>query len=400
MRILVVTDSWYPDGVGGKHIYVYYLTRGLAARGHDMTVLTFKYSHEIPKEECVEGIRIIRYESATSGPFVFLRRPLMTLHTARRAFNCLIKDASFDLISLHTVLPAYAILRSFQSIQSIKIFTFHSSFYQEVLVQSRKKHYIGVFNSVMFRTIRWMEKVTLHRVDRIIVLSKFNEQQLDHLYRISHARIKRIPGGVDCDRFRPGKSAAVRQKLRLPQEKIIFFTVRRLIARMGLKVLIDAFKYLVADESNILLLIAGDGYLREPLQHQVQQLNLSGMVSLLGRINEQDLVSYYQAADCFILPTQELEGFGMVTLEAMACGLPVLGTPVGGTVDILTQFDLSLLFNDKTAESITKGIRRFLQRKDEWARLRQRARKYVIEHYSWDDIVRKNEEFFELLSKE
>ena len=86
--------------------------------------------------------------------------------------------------------------------------------------------------------------------------------------------------------------------------------------------------------------------LKEELVQLSRRLKIEGNIKFAGFIPEQDLPDYYRAADAFILPTLELEGFGLVTLEALACGTPVLGTPIGGTKEILGMFDPSYLFKD------------------------------------------------------
>ncbi|MFB0520779.1 MAG: glycosyltransferase, partial [Desulfatiglandales bacterium] len=100
------------------------------------------------------------------------------------------------------------------------------------------------------------------------------------------------------------------------------------------------------------------------------------------------LPQYYGAADFFILPTRHLEGFGLVTPESMACGTPVLGTPVGGTKEILSHFDPEFLFSDTSAEAMAKGVQKAIERyfawKKEYDDLRVRCREYAATNYSWE----------------
>ena len=97
----------------------------------------------------------------------------------------------------------------------------------------------------------------------------------------------------------------------------------------------------------------------------------------------------------FILPTKYLEGFGLVTVEALACGTPVLGTPVGATPEIIEKIDKNLLFQDTAPESIAKLIIEYLKSPDLIRNLRTKCRECVLENYSWDIYIKKLEEIYD-----
>jgi len=134
--------------------------------------------------------------------------------------------------------------------------------------------------------------------------------------------------------------------------------------------------------------------LAQEIERTVEKEGLSKSVKLLGYISEDDLVRYYQASDLFVLPTEYLEGFGMATLESMASGLPVIGTPLGGTKEILMGFGEEWLFRNtepkEIATGILSGIGYVLKTKD----LSEKCRDYVVKEYKWENIVGKIEEVF------
>src|SRR5947208_928866 len=142
---------------------------------------------------------------------------------------------------------------------------------------------------------------------------------------------------------------AIRGELGLSADRAILLTVRNLEARMGLDNLLGAMAVLKVRRPSALLLIGGAGSLRGALEAQSQALGLSEHVKFLGFVPDAELPRYYQAADVFVLPTRELEGFGLVTVEALACGTPVLGTPVGATPEILRALCPTLVFRGPTA---------------------------------------------------
>jgi glycosyltransferase involved in cell wall biosynthesis len=117
-------------------------------------------------------------------------------------------------------------------------------------------------------------------------------------------------------------------------------------------------------------------------------------VRFLGAIPEDLLPSYYQAADIFVLPTLELEGFGLATLEALACGTPVVGTPAGGTPEILAPLERRLVTRDVSpgaiAEAVLWATREELLRPD----MCRRCRTYVEKNYSWEACVERHEALY------
>jgi len=157
---------------------------------------------------------------------------------------------------------------------------------------------------------------------------------------------------------------------------------------MGLDILIQAVASLRRHFPEVLLLIGGDGSMRSHLESLTASLDLWNHVRFLGFVPEAQLPLYYQAADVFVLPTRELEGFGLVTVEALACGTPVMGTAIGATPEILEPLDPSLVFRDTTPEAMAEDLHRFLavSQRDPAAgeRLRQACRRYVETRYAWD----------------
>lgn len=141
----------------------------------------------------------------------------------------------------------------------------------------------------------------------------------------------------------------------------------------------------------VLLLIGGRGSRRRELESLSAGLGLKGHVRFLGLIPEAALPLYYQTADLFVLPTRELEGFGLVTVEALACGTPVLGTPVGATPEILVPLSPSLVFRGLAPETMAEDIRRFVEaarrEPEALARLREACRRHVQSRYAWDPVM-------------
>jgi glycosyltransferase involved in cell wall biosynthesis len=191
---------------------------------------------------------------------------------------------------------------------------------------------------------RLLERTAYVSADEAIVLSSAFRQVLVERYRVPPWRISVVPPGVDLDRFTPEPTPRARQNLGLEPGAFVAVTVRRLVPRMGLEVLVTAWSEIVDQlPPGSALLIAGDGPLRDALANSVAQLGLGGSVSLLGRVSEPRLVELYQAADVTVVPTIEHEGFGLVVVEAAACGTPSIVTAAGGLPEAIAGLDPTLI---------------------------------------------------------
>ncbi len=251
------------------------------------------------------------------------------------------------------------------------------------------------------KTRRFIERKVLNLSDRVIVLSMFTQNKLRNVYRIPHEKIMIIPGGVDFQRFTPASDKMkIRDQLNVSHNKMILFTVRDLESRMGLENLIYAIKKVSLVFPDFHLVLGGQGPLKASLVSLARKLRVDNYITFTGFIPEAELPDYYRMADIFVLPTLELEGFGLITLEALASGIPVLGTPVGGTVEILSRLDSKYLFKDTKPESMAELIIKTCHEFKDKPKLRQnvssQCRLFVEENYSWE----KNVDFLEKLFAE
>jgi glycosyltransferase involved in cell wall biosynthesis len=129
---------------------------------------------------------------------------------------------------------------------------------------------------------------------------------------------------------------------------------------MGLDRLLDASHRLLGEGLKFHLMIGGSGLLRGRLEEQARTLGLSNSVTFLGRVEDRELPLAYAACDAFVLPTEELECFGLIALEALSTGRPVLATPVGAIPEVISKFDSSWLSRSAETEDIADLFRQYL----------------------------------------
>jgi len=385
MKILVVAGWMYPDAEGGSFRVVYEAGRRLAARGHEVHVLTQQLDPLHPAEQTLEGMRVHRYPTTASGGLRFF---LSTYRAVRRAAKQLQREVGFDVLHTHHPISAFAALRT-RALRPVPVVaTLHSLAFLERLDRRSYGRSRTRFPGLAALALLWMDGFVLERSKRVVVLSDFTRGLVSKFFPRALAKAVKLPGGADLGHFRPEPPRAeARSRLRLPNDRPIFFTCRRLEHRMGLPELVEATGRLKQQGKNVLTLIAGRGALEEPLREQLRENRLEDSVRLLGYVAEDDLLLHYRAADCFVLPTRALEGFGLVTAEALACGTPVLGTPVGATPEILQPLDPRLLTRDATTEGLADGMARFLDELAAEPGLEQRCRAYAEQHLSWDAFV-------------
>ncbi|MGA1864929.1 MAG: glycosyltransferase family 4 protein [bacterium] len=391
LKTLIFSDFFFPDSMGGANKMAYHSSRGLVKKGHRVMLVTRRARPDLPDRETIDGIEVFRYDlpRKTFTGYNFSARPKI-----RKILNSIEGEVNaLDLIILHQPLVALeAVTHPFIG-DTPWIYNFHSPWGEEFRI-SRSFKWLNMLNpGFLFqkRIKDWIEDRVLKRCQRIIVLSRFMQEQLENIHGMSNKSVI-IPGGVDTEVFSPPKDKCfIREELGLPQGKIILFTVRNLRQRMGLMNLIKAMVDLGDIREKVHLVIGGKGDLGDKLKRFSADQKIENSITFSGHISQEDLPKFYKAADFFILPTEKLEGFGMVTLEALATGLPVIATPVGATPEIINQVDRGWLCEDSSSKSLSLKIAYrsgwFIQHPHEYKEVSRRCRNLAVKKYSWPRIM-------------
>lgn len=398
LRILVISDVSPAHIRGGGERVLWEQASRLVKLGHEVRILSRAPTHETEERVERQGVRIRHFHSDQRSLLRFVRSSILQ---SRRTAAQELDEADADVLHLHQPLSGYGVLRSPPGRRIPSLYTFHSPAPLEYRVRrGMTGHHRGGWTGSLAVAVLWLiEGACLRHATRIHVLSDFSAGLLWKLYRIPSGRIVKIPGGADTDRFRPAEDrAAVRNSLGFAAGRPLLFTLRNLEARMGLDTLIQSMVIVRRQAPQALLLIGGAGSLRNDLESLTASLGLNEHVRFLGFVPDEHLPLYYQAADFFILPTRELEGFGLVTVEALACGTPVLGTPIGGTPEILRPLRSDLLFSgtepDAFARLIVEHHNRCCSDPTGYQDLRRHCRRHALERYAWPPLVNALEQVF------
>ena len=384
MKILMLADVFFPDTIGGAGRMAYYLSLGLSEKGHKIHVITrAKDTSNLPAfQELNPSLFIHRFSVPADESFFLFFSEL--IHS-RILADKLSQTIDFDLICTHQTMVSLGLI-SLKSLSSKPILHwYYSPWHEEYFV---KKY--GNQNKMDLKTwlitsiLRRLEKRHIRKARKVVVLSQYTKKQVTEIHHYPEEKIHLIPGCVDLNHFRlpvDGKKA-VKKRLGFPLNRTIFLTIRNLVPRMGLENLIQPFIESEALRRESLLLIGGKGFLEAHLKSMVAKHRLQECIQFPGYISEEMLPQFYQAADFFILPTKELEGFGLVILEALACGTPVLGTPVGAIPELLDPLANHFIMEGNEWFCIRKKLEEVISQPEKYHLDPQTCRNHVQSRYS------------------
>ncbi len=252
-----------------------------------------------------------------------------------------------DVVASHFALYAFPVLGLVRELPHIV--HFHGPWAAECA----KEGAAAVSTAVKHR----IERRVYRRADRLIVLCKPFGEILCREYGVAEDRVRVIPGGVDVAAFEAGTTRAeARELLGWPGDRPIVLAVRRLVSRMGLEDLVDASAIVRRKVPDVFIAIAGKGRLIDALAGRIREAGLENHVRLLGFVPDEHLALAYRAADLSVVPTVALEGFGLIAIESLAAGTPVLVTPVGGLPEAVGALSPNLVLPATGAEAIAEGI--------------------------------------------
>ncbi len=248
------------------------------------------------------------------------------------------------------------------------------------------------------RELTWWMRQILRRASVLIANSHSTAALLQNEWHIPSAKIRVVYPGVDTQRFVPApRNARVRARLGWGDRPVIL-TVGRLQKRKGHDTMILALQRIKAAFPGILYAIVGDGEERQSLHNLTRREGMTDHVQFVGEIDDDRMLDHYQQCDLFALPNRQVggdfEGFGMVLLEAQACGRPVLAGASGGTKETMRIPQTGRVVPCESPEPIAAAVIELLADRERLDRMGAAGRQWVVERFDWLALSRQVEELF------
>ncbi len=363
---------------GGMNVYVLELSRELARLGYEIDIFT-RLDGDLPVvEEIAPGLRLVRIEAGPPAP---VEKEAIVEHLPEFARN----------------------MRRFADSERKPYALVHSHYWQSGWAGGILAHELHVPHAIMFHTLAEVknrariseheptsrihhEREIARRAEAILTASDHERLLLQRYYGADPARMHTIPCGVDLDLFQPMDRAEARARLGLPVAGPVIVWVGRLERLKGVDILVSAAAQL-SEPGVTLLIVGGDDRaepLRAELEAQARDLEIAGNVRFEGAVAHDLLPVYYSAADVCVVPSY-YESFGLVAVEAMACGTPVVASRVGGLVSTVTDGVTGYLIPWRCPEPFAEKLEVLLCNPELRANFSRAARKSV-ERYRWSRI--------------
>lgn len=368
-------SKMFPPSVGGAETYAYELSNALGERGHKVDVYTQAVQNTDNTIDTNSNVTVRRLTKA--------RKPLVVFETLYYSFRTRrsVDFSQYDVIH-GTIMPAstIALTPGLGMTDVPLVVTSHGTSLGEarsVIPQTPPDYILKYF----YHPINiFLDNIAGRVTDRIIAYSYHSRQQLQNSYRFGSDKLVFVPGGVNTNRFYP----RTEPHPGIDPDKISLLYVGRLGPRKG----IDRALHAVAqvDYPDLEFVIVGSGRLEPRLRELAVNLGISEQVNFAGTVPyfSEELVQLYSAADIFILPS-EYEGFGLVLLEAMACGTPVIGTAIGGIPTVIDDEETGFLV-PPTVDGVATALSRLVGNPDQRAEMGRTARVQAKDR-DWSNIA-------------
>ncbi|MDN5294346.1 MAG: hypothetical protein PWQ31_1651 [Eubacteriales bacterium] len=378
MKILMFSWEYPPRNVGGLARHVYYLARALVRQGVAIHVITVGEDDLPPyrKEAGVEVHRVRPYHL----PAPDFRTWVLHLNLAMLEYaGRLLRAEKVDAVHAHDWLVAYAGRAVKHGWRLPLLATIHAT------ERGRNQ---GLYTDEQ-RYISDVEWWLTYEAWRVIVCSHYMKGELEGFFQVPADKIRVIPNGVEVEefRYRWQDLEEVRRRYAPYGEKIVFF-VGRLVQEKGVHLLIEAAPRILAVYPGTRFLIAGQGPREEYLKHLTFSRGLGDRFLFLGYVEDRVRDLLYRVADVAVFPSL-YEPFGIVALEAMALGTPVVVSDTGGFAEIVNHGVNGMKFYNGSAQSLADNVLTVLGSAELRERLRAEGLKTVREKYSWDAVARK-----------
>lgn len=370
MKVMFVIPYFYP-AVGGLENYARQMTRGFLERGDEVIIVTTNHEERRLTEDTVDGMRVIRLprmfkiSNTPINPFWYF------------SIRAIIRREKPDVINGHTPVPFIADVAERVRGRIPYVLTYQNDLAKPAGIM----RLLAACSNFLFTA------PTLKRSDLIITSSRYYIDKSPFLNKWRH-KVAVVTPGADIRHLHSNLDAAwLRNKF--PDKKLVLFvgSLKSTHRHKGVEVLLRAFAQVMASVPEAILLLAGAGDDVSLYQDQSAALGISPSVHFAGFVPDEMLANYYSGSDICVLPsTSEAEGFGMVLIEAMACGTPAIASRIGGMPYVIESTGGGVLVEPGNAAALAEKIVELLMNPAYAKSLGEVGQKRVVAKFSVDTL--------------
>ncbi len=405
MKIVILTNEYPPYVYGGAGVHVEYLTRELAnleGKKHSVEVLCFGNQKENAGNLTVEGI-----DPGIALPYQDPRHRKF-MDTLSRNIVMAGSVAEADIVHCHTWYSHLAGCLLKQLVKARLVLTTHS-------LEPHRPWKVEQLGTA-YQASSWVEKTAYENADGVIAVSESMRRDVHDLYGVPFEKIGVIYNGIDLNEFRHSPNPEVLASYQINPDKPFVLFVGRITRQKGIIHLVNAIQHISKDIQIVLCAGAPDteevGREMASKVEEAQIKSHNDIIWISRIIPKKDLVALYSHASLFICPSV-YEPFGIINLEAMACGTPVVASATGGIPEVVVHNETGLLISFEPVSSadfeprdperfsydLATAINNLLANPDKAEAMARKSRQRVEQHFSWSSIAQKTLEFYKGLLK-
>ena len=382
MKVGTLTWEFPPRVVGGIARHCEGLAKALVQQNHDVHLFTLDFPGS-PNYEEMDGVKVYRASTELGHPN-FLTWVLLFNHFLSKRMADITKTVDFDVMHVHDWLAAFSGISFKHYIKKPMVLTVHST-------EVGRAQGLHRPDSFSINGIEWW---STYEADRVIVCSQSMKTEICDHFNLPKEKVDVIPNAIDASKYQTSADrGAVRQRYGVGWGEKLILCVGRLVPHKGVEYFIRAIPLIAKRFPEAKYVIVGEGWSRDLLEAEAKASGHANKIQFTGFASDQEVIDLMTSADVLVVPSI-YEPFGIVALEGMATGVPVVASRVGGLAEVIDHDRTGVFVYPRSPESIAWGIGKVLSDPDHDKWLSDTAKEKLHKAYSWEAVAMKTVEVY------
>jgi len=387
MKVGMLTWEFPPRVVGGIARACEGLAKELVQQKHDVHLFTLDFPGS-PDYEEMDGIKVYRASTELGHPN-FLTWVLMFNHFLSKKVADVTKVVDFDVMHVHDWLVAFSGISFKHYLKKPIVLTVHST-------EVGRAQGLHSPDSFSINGIEWW---ATYEADRVIVCSHSMKTEICDHFNLPHNKVDVIPNAIDASKYHSSADrGAVRQRYGIGWGEKLVLCVGRLVPQKGVEYFVRAIPLIARRFPEAKYIIVGEGWSRDLIEAEARASGYADRIKFTGFASDKEVIDLMTSADVLVVPSI-YEPFGIVALEGMATGVPVVASRVGGLVEIIDHDRTGVFVYPRSPESIAWGIGKILADFDHAKWITENAKEELHKSYSWEAVAMKTAEVYKKVMK-